>query len=100
MKTRSRKTQPWDIKRHPTMYAPLPPLPPEWTVVYLMLTHPMQLFLLQHPNLQLSSAGFYPTDPTCMFSNFLSVVLFVILSSCLFGYRRIYVELRKCLQPV
>ena len=33
MKTRPRKTQPWDIKRRPTVYAPLPPLPPEWTVV-------------------------------------------------------------------
>ncbi|PON68322.1 Ribosomal protein [Parasponia andersonii] len=30
-KTRPRKTQPWDIKRKPTVYAPLPPLPPEWT---------------------------------------------------------------------
>ncbi|KAL6313894.1 hypothetical protein AAG906_010313 [Vitis piasezkii] len=33
MKTRPRKTQPWDIKRRPTVYAPLPPLPHEWTVV-------------------------------------------------------------------
>ena len=33
MKTRPRKTQPWDVKRRPTVYAPLPPLPPEWTVV-------------------------------------------------------------------
>ncbi|XVF36497.1 hypothetical protein REPUB_Repub19eG0063500 [Reevesia pubescens] len=33
MKTRPRKTQPWDIKRKPTVYSPLPPLPPEWTLV-------------------------------------------------------------------
>ncbi|KAH7846275.1 hypothetical protein Vadar_012007 [Vaccinium darrowii] len=32
-KTRPRKTQPWDIKRKPTVYAPLPPMPPEWTLV-------------------------------------------------------------------
>ncbi|KAK2660045.1 hypothetical protein Ddye_006578 [Dipteronia dyeriana] len=30
-KTRPRKTQPWDINRKPTVYAPLPPLPPDWT---------------------------------------------------------------------
>ncbi|KAJ0086878.1 hypothetical protein Patl1_08751 [Pistacia atlantica] len=33
MKTRPRKTQAWDIKRKPTVYAPLPPLPPDWTLV-------------------------------------------------------------------
>ncbi|KAL6320561.1 hypothetical protein AAG906_007640 [Vitis piasezkii] len=33
MKTRPCKTQPWDIKRRPTVYALLPPLPPEWTVI-------------------------------------------------------------------
>ena len=33
MKTRPRKTQPWDIKRRPTVYALLPPLAHEWTVV-------------------------------------------------------------------
>ncbi len=33
MKTRPRKTQPWDIKRKPTVYPPLPPLPPEWSLV-------------------------------------------------------------------
>ena len=33
MKTRPRKTQPWDIRRKPTVYAPLPPLPPDWTLV-------------------------------------------------------------------
>ncbi|KAL9238036.1 hypothetical protein vseg_012515 [Gypsophila vaccaria] len=32
-KTRPRKTQAWDIKRGPAVYAPLPPLPPEWTIV-------------------------------------------------------------------
>ncbi|KAI6687988.1 hypothetical protein NL676_024816 [Syzygium grande] len=32
MKTRPRKTQAWDIRRKPTVYAPLPPLPPEWTL--------------------------------------------------------------------
>lgn len=33
-KTRPRKTQPWDIRRRgPTVYPPLPPLPPEWTLV-------------------------------------------------------------------
>ncbi|KAL5559872.1 hypothetical protein UlMin_036083 [Ulmus minor] len=29
-KTRPRKTQPWDVNRKPTVYAPLPQLPPEW----------------------------------------------------------------------
>ncbi|KAK8692439.1 hypothetical protein V6N13_075898 [Hibiscus sabdariffa] len=33
MKTRPRKTQPWDVKRKPAVYAPLPPLPPDWTFV-------------------------------------------------------------------
>ncbi|KAG0448573.1 hypothetical protein HPP92_027764 [Vanilla planifolia] len=34
MKTRPKKTQPWDIKRKgPTFYPPLPPLPPEVTIV-------------------------------------------------------------------
>ncbi|XWS24044.1 hypothetical protein CRYUN_Cryun28dG0067200 [Craigia yunnanensis] len=33
MKTRPRKTQPWDIRRKPTVYAPLPPLPPDWILV-------------------------------------------------------------------
>lgn len=32
-KSRPRKTQPWDIRRGPTVYPPLPPLPPEWTLV-------------------------------------------------------------------
>ncbi|KAJ7965900.1 50S ribosomal protein 6 chloroplastic [Quillaja saponaria] len=32
-KTRPRKSQPWDIKRKPTVYPPLPPLPPDWTLV-------------------------------------------------------------------
>ncbi|KAK4276952.1 hypothetical protein QN277_015036 [Acacia crassicarpa] len=32
-KTRPKKTQPWDIKRKPTVYPPLPPLPPDWTLV-------------------------------------------------------------------
>ncbi|XP_031479894.1 50S ribosomal protein 6, chloroplastic [Nymphaea colorata] len=32
MKTRPRKTQPWDIKRGPTVYAPLPPLLPDWSL--------------------------------------------------------------------
>ncbi|XP_010059843.2 50S ribosomal protein 6, chloroplastic [Eucalyptus grandis] len=31
-KTRPRKTQAWDIRRKPTVYAPLPPLPPDWTL--------------------------------------------------------------------
>ncbi|KAJ8541242.1 hypothetical protein K7X08_002058 [Anisodus acutangulus] len=30
-KTRPRKTQAWDIRRGPAVYAPLPPLPPEWS---------------------------------------------------------------------
>ncbi|GAB4852437.1 hypothetical protein Ancab_016631 [Ancistrocladus abbreviatus] len=33
MKTRPRKTQAWDIRRRPTVYPPLPPLPPDWTLV-------------------------------------------------------------------
>ncbi|OEL15905.1 hypothetical protein BAE44_0023076 [Dichanthelium oligosanthes] len=33
MKTRPKKTQPWDIKRRPTQYPPLPQLPPDWTLV-------------------------------------------------------------------
>ncbi|OWM80587.1 50S ribosomal protein 6, chloroplastic [Punica granatum] len=32
MKTRPKKTQPWDIRRKPTVYPPLPALPPEWTL--------------------------------------------------------------------
>ncbi|VFQ86801.1 unnamed protein product [Cuscuta campestris] len=33
-KTRPKKSQPWDIRRRgPTFYPPLPPLPPDWTVV-------------------------------------------------------------------
>ena len=34
-KTRPKKTQPWDIKRKPTVYAPLPPLPPDWSPLAL-----------------------------------------------------------------
>ncbi|KAL0907227.1 hypothetical protein M5K25_025782 [Dendrobium thyrsiflorum] len=31
MKTRPKKTQPWDVKRKgPTLYPSLPPLPPDW----------------------------------------------------------------------
>lgn len=33
MKTRPRKTQAWDINRKPTVYAPLPPLPPDWSLL-------------------------------------------------------------------
>ncbi|KAJ0967735.1 hypothetical protein J5N97_024652 [Dioscorea zingiberensis] len=34
MKTRPKKSQPWDIRRKgPTVYPPLPPLPPDWTLV-------------------------------------------------------------------
>ncbi|KAL2242170.1 50S ribosomal protein 6, chloroplastic [Sesamum indicum] len=33
MKTRPRKTRPSDIRRRPTVYPPLPPLPPDWTLV-------------------------------------------------------------------
>ncbi|GMH03222.1 hypothetical protein Nepgr_005061 [Nepenthes gracilis] len=32
-KTRPRKTQAWDIRRRPTVYPPLPALPPDWTLV-------------------------------------------------------------------
>ncbi|MQL67731.1 hypothetical protein Taro_000023 [Colocasia esculenta] len=33
MKSRPKKTQPWDIRRKgPTAYPPLPPLPPDWTL--------------------------------------------------------------------
>ncbi|KAK9271325.1 hypothetical protein L1049_026915 [Liquidambar formosana] len=32
-KTRPRKTQPWDVNRRPTVYPPLPTLPPDWTLV-------------------------------------------------------------------
>ncbi|KAJ4827064.1 hypothetical protein Tsubulata_022692 [Turnera subulata] len=32
-KSRPKKYKLWDIKRKPTVYAPLPPLPPEWTIV-------------------------------------------------------------------
>ncbi|CAN8300399.1 unnamed protein product [Cochlearia groenlandica] len=34
-KTRPKKTQPWDVKRKPTVYAPLPPLPQEWSPLSL-----------------------------------------------------------------
>jgi 50S ribosomal protein 6 len=33
MKTRPKKTTPWDIKRRPTQYPPPSPLPPDWTLV-------------------------------------------------------------------
>ncbi|KAK9163537.1 hypothetical protein Syun_004439 [Stephania yunnanensis] len=33
MKTRPRKSAPWDVKRGPTVYPPLPTMPPEWTLV-------------------------------------------------------------------
>ncbi|KAL6504290.1 hypothetical protein OROGR_026213 [Orobanche gracilis] len=33
MKTRPRKRRPSDIRRVPTVYPPLPPLPPEWSLV-------------------------------------------------------------------
>ncbi|KAL2471440.1 50S ribosomal protein 6 [Abeliophyllum distichum] len=33
MKTRPRKSQAWDIRRGPTVYPPLPTLPPDWTLV-------------------------------------------------------------------
>lgn len=32
-KTRPCKSQPWDIRCGPTVYPPLPALPPEWTLV-------------------------------------------------------------------
>ncbi|KAK8923509.1 hypothetical protein KSP39_PZI019877 [Platanthera zijinensis] len=33
MKTRPKKTQPWDVKRKgPTLYPSLPALPPDWTL--------------------------------------------------------------------
>ncbi|KAJ4755930.1 50S ribosomal protein 6 [Rhynchospora pubera] len=31
-KTRPKKHALWDIKREPTKYPPLPPLPPDWTL--------------------------------------------------------------------
>lgn len=33
IKTRPKKTHPWDIRRRATVYPPLPPLPPDWTIV-------------------------------------------------------------------
>ncbi|KAH7689822.1 Ribosomal protein L6 chloroplast protein [Dioscorea alata] len=34
IKSRPKKTQPWDIRRKgPTLYPPLPLLPPDWTLV-------------------------------------------------------------------
>ncbi|KAL1821854.1 hypothetical protein DCAR_0418282 [Daucus carota subsp. sativus] len=32
-KSRPKKTQPWDVKRGPAVYPPLPEMPPEWTLV-------------------------------------------------------------------
>ncbi|XP_076886759.1 large ribosomal subunit protein cL38-like [Bidens hawaiensis] len=32
-KSRPKKTQPWDKNRGPTVYPPLPDLPPEWSFV-------------------------------------------------------------------
>ncbi|XP_050378081.1 50S ribosomal protein 6, chloroplastic [Argentina anserina] len=32
-KTRPRKTAAWDVKRKPTVYDPLPPLPPDWVLL-------------------------------------------------------------------
>lgn len=43
MKTRPRKTQPWDIKRKPTVYPSLPDLPPDWTLVSSGLDDASQL---------------------------------------------------------
>ncbi|KZV51401.1 50S ribosomal protein 6, chloroplastic [Dorcoceras hygrometricum] len=42
MKTRPRKSQPWDIRRRPTVYPPLPALPPDWTPVSGDATSPPQ----------------------------------------------------------
>ncbi|XP_057774848.1 50S ribosomal protein 6, chloroplastic [Salvia miltiorrhiza] len=33
MKTRPRKSRPSDIRHGPAVYPPLPPLPPEWSLV-------------------------------------------------------------------
>ncbi|XP_047980694.1 50S ribosomal protein 6, chloroplastic [Salvia hispanica] len=33
MKSRPRKSRPSDIRHGPAVYPPLPPLPPEWTLV-------------------------------------------------------------------
>ncbi|KAK6940314.1 Ribosomal protein L6, chloroplast [Dillenia turbinata] len=33
MKTRPKKTQPYDVNRKPAVYPPLPPLPPDWTLI-------------------------------------------------------------------
>jgi 50S ribosomal protein 6 len=41
MKTRPTRMQPWDIKRRPTQYPPLPPLPPDWTLIASSATAPM-----------------------------------------------------------
>ncbi|KAK1405614.1 50S ribosomal protein 6, chloroplastic [Heracleum sosnowskyi] len=32
-KSRPKKTQPWDVKRGPCVYPPLPEMPSEWTLV-------------------------------------------------------------------
>ncbi|KAK1275645.1 hypothetical protein QJS04_geneDACA015942 [Acorus gramineus] len=33
MKTRPKKSQPWDIRRKPAVYPPLPPLPSDWSLL-------------------------------------------------------------------
>ncbi|KAI4321076.1 hypothetical protein MLD38_034497 [Melastoma candidum] len=43
MKTRPRKTQPWDINRKPTVRTPLPPLPPDWTLVEAAVPAPPEV---------------------------------------------------------
>ncbi|KAL4180046.1 hypothetical protein AMTRI_Chr13g90200 [Amborella trichopoda] len=48
MKTRPRKRQAWDIKRGPTVYPPLPPLPPDWS---LDPSTPVQLEQQQTPKM-------------------------------------------------
>ncbi|PUZ45178.1 hypothetical protein GQ55_8G201500 [Panicum hallii var. hallii] len=57
MKTRPKKTQPWDIKRRPTQYPPLPPLPPDWTLVAASATVDAEEAPAPAPVLELAAAA-------------------------------------------
>ncbi|EES01211.1 hypothetical protein BDA96_03G267000 [Sorghum bicolor] len=61
MKTRPKKTQPWDIKRRPTQYPPLPPLPPDWTLVASGATVDVEEATSVTPVLEVAAAVAAPT---------------------------------------
>jgi 50S ribosomal protein 6 len=83
MKTRPKKTAPWDIKRRPTQYPPPPPLPPDWTLVAAEAPQ-------EAPALQLAAADWGGDDvsnPT-VFCSLSTRSLYVVLISdyCYYYY--------------